>query len=270
MSLLPFVQSSRLVLLRAVACALLPCALAACGEETAPRDDVAAASGMLVVECVDVGEDVPSGSWVCGEPRIVECGSHDGAEIGSIHASLAFLDVAATCDELALEPSEQGPFSLGEHVIQVSDAGDAPLCASILTVVDTTPPRAGGAYLELWPPNHKLYWLSPEECAAGAADTCDPDVNVELVYASSDEPVDEKGDGDTEEDIVGLGCDGVSLRAERSGRGDGRVYRVGYRVTDHAGNAAEGACVVVVRHDQGDAAPVHANEEAYRVVLGCG
>ena len=50
-----------------------------------------------------------------------------------------------------------------------------------------------------------------------------------------------------------------------------RVYTVGFRATDDAGNATEGMCTVVVRHDASDMGPVQANVEAYRIELGgCG
>lgn len=243
--------------------------LAACGgDEELPA--VAEAQEALVVECIDLGEPAPEGAWICGEDRVVECSSHGGGSVRLIHASLDALQIEAACDELHLAASAEGPFPVGDSVIEVSEVDGAPLCASRLTVVDTTPPKPGGGYLELWPPNHELYWLLPEECAAGASDVCDPDVRVELLWATSDEPLDDTGDGDTEEDIVDLGCDGVGLRAERAGDGDGRVYRVAYRVSDDHGNAAEGGCVVVVRHDQGDMGAVQANVEAYRVDLqGC-
>jgi hypothetical protein len=41
------------------------------------------------------------------------------------------------------------------------------------------------------------------------------------------------------------------LRAERSGRGDGRVYAITYRALDACGNSSEGTVVVYVPHDMG-------------------
>lgn len=240
-------------------------AIVACADD-APREE-GEAQQPLEVECVDAGAAAPEGAWICGEERVEECATPDGAEVAWIHAELAAIDVDATCADLDLEPSAVGPFALGEHEITVSSQGDA-LCASRLVVVDTTPPVASPAHLELWPPNHKLFWLAPEDCAAHVTDACDADVQVELTWASSDEFADEDGDGDTEEDIVDLGCDGVGLRAERDAHRDGRVYTVGFRATDDAGNTTDGMCTVVVRHDQGDLGPVQANVEAYRIELG--
>lgn len=244
-------------------------AIAACADD-APSD-VAEEEQALEVACVDAGELVPVDAWICGEERVVECGSHHGATVEVIHADLAAVEVDGTCADLELAPSTMGPFALGEHEVSVVDVReDAPLCASRLVVVDTAPPVVSPGYLELWPPNHKLFWLAPEDCAVHVVDACDADVKVELTWATSDEFADETGDGDTEQDVVDLGCDGVGLRAERDAHRDGRVYTVGYRATDAAGNATEGACTVVVRHDQGDMEPVQNNVEAYRVELqGC-
>ena len=243
-------------------------ALAGCGGED--ETGGAEVESTLVVECVDAGEPPPEDSWICGEDRVVECGTHAGAQVGAIHAGLELLSVDATCDELELVASAEGPFAVGMHEVEVVEAEGPSLCLSRLTVVDTQPPRARGASLELWPPNHKLTWLTPEECALDATDACDPDVTVSLEWATSDELADATGDGATDQDIVDLGCDGIGLRAERDGGSDGRVYNVGYTVTDAAGNASEGMCTIVVRHDQGDDGPVQANVEAYRVELsGC-
>jgi hypothetical protein len=262
----PNVETPRLLV---TLLALASTVVAACIDD-APRD-AAEEEAALEVACVDAGDPVPVGAWVCGDDRIVECGTHAGAAVALIHADLAAMHVEDACVDLDLEPSAVGPFAVGEHEITVSRADEhASLCASRLVVVDTTPPVVSPGYLELWPPDHKLFWLTPEDCAAHAADTCDPDVEIELTWATSDEFADETGDGDTEEDIVDLGCDGVGLRAERDAQRDGRVYTVGYRATDDAGNATEGACTVVVRHDRGDLGPVQNNVEAYRVELaGC-
>src|SRR6185503_13777329 len=58
------------------------------------------------------------------------------------------------------------------------------------------------------------------------------------------------GDGNTENDIQGadLGAADleVLLRAERSSRGNGRVYTLVYRAADAAGNSAQAAALVLV------------------------
>jgi hypothetical protein len=121
--------------------------------------------------------------------------------------------------------------------------------------VDTTPPWANPTHTTLWPPNHKLHAISARACA-GALDACDPNVMVRFTGATSDEPADAEGDGAFEPDIAFDGAESVSLRAERQGPSNGRVYTLGWLARDAAGNELEGACTVDVPHDQSGRAAV--------------
>jgi hypothetical protein len=42
----------------------------------------------------------------------------------------------------------------------------------------------------------------------------------------------------------------ISLRADRNGNGDGRVYTIGVRCVDASGNPATATTTVTVPHDQ--------------------
>ncbi len=60
------------------------------------------------------------------------------------------------------------------------------------------------------------------------------------------------GDGDTAPDAkAGPAPNQVYVRAERSGLGDGRVYRIAYRATDGRGGECSGVATVGVPHDMG-------------------
>jgi hypothetical protein len=120
---------------------------------------------------------------------------------------------------------------------------------------------------ELWPPNHKYVGVAVDLDFGSMSLT---DSNV-YAFASSNEPDNGKGDGNTTGDVNGYDgytgpvdvsetCgdedDGhatciLELRSERAGPGDGRVYTVGIRVTTDAGSR-DTECYVVVPHDQGD------------------
>jgi hypothetical protein len=67
---------------------------------------------------------------------------------------------------------------------------------------------------------------------------------------SSNEPVNEKRDGNTAPDWGITGDLSVSLRAERTGRGSGRIYTITVDCTDASGNTATETVVVIVPHDQ--------------------
>ena len=71
---------------------------------------------------------------------------------------------------------------------------------------------------------------------------------VRVLGVFQDEPVEERGDGRTGPDAIVAGDDVLLLRAERSGRGNGRVYHVRVAVGDGA-CAREEEITVCVPHD---------------------
>jgi endo-1,4-beta-xylanase len=122
-----------------------------------------------------------------------------------------------------------------------------------VTVVDTTPPSLSVSAdpSVLWPANHKLVTIV---VSVAVSDDCDQNPVVRLVSIESNEPDDARGDGHTEPDIVGasLGTDDreFRLRAERSGRGDGRVYTITYSAEDSYGNTVFAQTTVTVPKSQ--------------------
>ena len=106
---------------------------------------------------------------------------------------------------------------------------------------------------DLWPANHKLVPVSVGLTVTDALSGRSAAYAVS--EARSSEPDDGLGDGDTAGDIQGFVVDASvvrgSLRAERAGGGSGRVYTLGYRGFDLAGNAATCGTTVVVPHDRG-------------------
>jgi hypothetical protein len=69
---------------------------------------------------------------------------------------------------------------------------------------------------------------------------------IAITGVTQDEPVSGLGDGDTSPDAV-LQGDGVLLRAERSGNGNGRVYRIDFTASNTGGSCA-GSVRVGVPH----------------------
>ncbi|MFQ5877049.1 MAG: hypothetical protein ACE5JH_05090 [Acidobacteriota bacterium] len=107
----------------------------------------------------------------------------------------------------------------------------------------------------LWPSNRRRV---PVRVRWEVGDLCDPSPRVVLPSAASNEPDDEagQGDGSTTGDIadaaLGLPDEAIPLRAERSGRGTGRVYGLTYAAIDASGNRSSAPVLVRVPHDLGD------------------
>jgi hypothetical protein len=105
----------------------------------------------------------------------------------------------------------------------------------------------------LSPPNHKLVAI---QTAIKLTDNLSGGLGFTLLQATSNEPDNGLGDGDTANDIQGftIGTPDASgqLRAERSGGGVGRIYSLLYEGTDRAGNTAACTTLVTVPHNQGN------------------
>jgi len=99
----------------------------------------------------------------------------------------------------------------------------------------------------LWPPNHKLQTIT----LGGATDPDGDAVTLTITTVTQDEALDGLGDGDTAPDAVRVAgrTDQVQVRAERSGTGDGRVYRISFTVSDGK-DSCTGTVTVGVPHDQ--------------------
>ena len=121
-------------------------------------------------------------------------------------------------------------------------------------VVPNRPPDCSEAYATpgcLWPPNHKFVDIS----IMGVRDPDGDPVTITVLEIFSDEPTaTDKGSGGAKHapDATGIGTDTPSVRSERSGKGDGRVYVIVFRASDDRGGECTGEVIVKVPHDQSD------------------
>jgi len=116
-------------------------------------------------------------------------------------------------------------------------------------VLDVTPPVLSVVVTptQLWPPDHTMADI---QATVVVTDECDPNPRVRLLSIWSDEPDNGLGDGDTENDIQNAeyGTDDrtFSLRRERQGWGNGRVYSIVYEASDASGNVVQKTVAVEV------------------------
>ena len=173
--------------------------------------------------------------------------------------------VALTNAEIAPDLPQIGPASVDwSHTFPGLAPGDYEVCARATgsdgggtgTVIECStfhvnaPPDCTGLVVSpnlLWPPNHKLRLVS----VTGASDPEGDDLTTTVTGVTQDEPVNGLGDGDESPDaVLAPASNQVRLRAERSGIGDGRVYRIAVTVTDEFGLSCTGTVHVGVPHDQ--------------------
>lgn len=146
---------------------------------------------------------------------------------------------------------------LGEHtiILWANDGVNHTTSAQIhISVVDTSVPTLAPTANQniLWPPNHKMVTVI---IRANARDNSGGPVLLSAVIFSN-EPQNGLGDGDESPDWTEPVIDQVNgvitlqLRAERSGRGNGRIYTVRITATDTSGNSSYGDVNIIVPHDQ--------------------
>jgi len=118
---------------------------------------------------------------------------------------------------------------------------------------------AGPSSGELWPPNHKFVPVS----IVGVTDPDGDPVTVTITSVTQDEPLNSEGDGNTCPDATNVGTSVVSVRSERSGLDDGRVYHLNFMASDGRGGTCVGTTGLCVPHDQrpdhvcGDQGPLY-------------
>ncbi len=144
-------------------------------------------------------------------------------------------------------------YPLGTNLLEfvATDAIDnQSSCSTTVVVEDTTPPVikwAAASPNRLWPPNHEMITVNVQ---AQVEDACG-DTEWGIIAVTSNEPVNDTGDGNTEPDWEIVDRATVELRAERAGNLSGRVYRIELQATDASGNVSDpGYVEVTVPHDQ--------------------
>ena len=199
-------------------------------------------------------------------PPISNAGSDQTVEMTSCAGATVTLDGSGSSDPdndaltytwtwsggtaTGVNPAITLPYGITTVTLSVADGKGGTSTDTVnISVVDTTAPELNVSVTPnlLWPPNHKYVKATP---STSVNDACVETTKVELVSATSNEPDNGLGDGDTANDIV-INADGtISLRAERSGKGNGRTYTITYKAIDLAGNSTTLSATVSVPHNQ--------------------
>lgn len=135
----------------------------------------------------------------------------------------------------------------GTNVLEVvvTDSADfSTACFTTVTVTDTTPPVIASVKATpntLWPPNHKMVTVN---VSAVVTDRCGA-ATWKIIGVKSNEPVNGTGDGNTSPDWQITGDHTVSLRAERSGNGSGRIYTITIQGSDANSNLSSTKSITV-------------------------
>lgn len=218
-------------------------------------------NGELRAQLVESTSGAPT--VVCPEPAEVECTSHEDTEV-ELFATVGDEDgdeltvvwrIDGEAQPEIVVPAGDGPTSeevsfitnldLGEHTVSVAVSDGTSVtasCETTVTVEDTTAPEITEVTTNpktLWPPNHKLRDVTVN---VEAEDACG-EVTTKILSVTSNE-------GD-EDDWEIVDEDTVKLRAERQGKGSGRVYTITVEATDEAGNTATETTEVTVAKSKG-------------------
>lgn len=150
------------------------------------------------------------------------------------------------------------PDVLGEYVLAlvVSDGASKDADNVVISVIENHPPMCSGATASpaqvLWSPQHKMQAIHIQ----GITDAEEDPVSVTVTHIEQDEPVNGLGDGDTSPDGAGVGTSTAQVRAERGGKGNGRLYEISFIARDSSAAACYGGVFVGVPHDKSGKKPV--------------
>ncbi|MGQ9752709.1 MAG: CARDB domain-containing protein, partial [Thermoanaerobaculaceae bacterium] len=157
----------------------------------------------------------------------------------ALPAGTYYLDACADADNQVVETNESNNCASSslQLVAAIMPQDQPPDCSKAQASPDI-----------LWPPDHKLVPIA----ITGVTDPDGDPVTLSVTGITQDEPLNGLGDGDTCPDGFGVGRNQPQVRAERSGLGNGRVYKIAFTASDGKGGTCTGTVTAGVPHDRKD------------------
>lgn len=177
-------------------------------------------------------------------PTVVTLGMGESAEIeidllppaGADPAATALLTVSATS---TADPA----IANGTAVELPLGGGAAPDCGA-----------ADGTSIAAWPPNHRMEAIELATALAVVTAPGGEPVTFTVDSIRQDEPLLGTGSGDTAPDGAGIGTGVAEVRVERDGKGNGRVYEIGFTAASSGGSCTGSFQVTVPQSQNGEPA----------------
>ncbi|MDQ0920837.1 hypothetical protein QFZ78_007097 [Paenibacillus sp. V4I5] len=228
------------------------------GDTPAPSDNPNPfiIDNLLIVEVpvVQIDKTAPTTSdnapagWVNSDVTVTFNASDSGSGLaGTFYAVDGGIEQQGTSVSITVE---------GSHTISywsVDKAGNVESPHTAIVQVDKTVPTFNVVLDKpvLWPANHQMITVS---ASVYANDSHSGIASILLTSITSNESDNGSGDGNSSTDIQGAEIGNLDtefmLRAERSGKGNGRIYTITYTAFDQAGNRTSASSTVTVPHDQ--------------------
>lgn len=192
----------------------------------------------------------------CGGACVLSCPanvsvSNDPGQCGAI-VNFPAATFTGNCGTVTANPASGSFFPVGTTTVTVTGLrldGTSDTCTFTVTVNDTEPPVVSAATVDkpvLWPPNHQMVEVTVNYTATdNCAVTC-------TLSVTSNEPENGLGDGDQSPDWTIIDAHRLLLRAERSGKGSGRIYTIRVTCKDAANNTVVRTVTVRVPKNQGN------------------
>jgi microsomal dipeptidase-like Zn-dependent dipeptidase len=195
---------------------------------------------------LNLDKTLPTLTWMDASPAANAAGWHNTDVAFAFTTADAISGVAGTSLTSPLVLTNEGAAITG--VVSVTDlAGNTATFTSPSVRIDKTAPviTCVADPAVIWPPNGKLI---PVTVDLSLTDALSNGVSYVMTEASSNEP-------GAATDIVGFTVSGQAVRgavrAQRDGRGTGRIYTLSYEGMDLAGNTASCSTTVTVPHNRG-------------------